>query len=285
MHAFRRLRVVSFAAVLIGAAACSRGRAYELRGQVLAVDPQRQELTIKHDDIRGFMPGMTMPFKVREAHSLEGRQPGDLIRATLVVEDTTGYLTDITVTGRAPLSGPPPPPRVDLLQPGDMVPDTVLLDESGKARTLADWRGQVVAVTFIYTRCPVPDFCPQIDRRFGEVQRIVAGDAALRARVRLLSISFDPDYDTPAVIAAHARKAGADPGFWSFLTGDRHDVTPLAARFGVTVMPGEAGAQDIVHNLRTSVIDANGRLSVVFSGSDWTAPTLVDALRSADGRR
>jgi Cu/Ag efflux protein CusF len=105
---------VSFAAVLIVAAACSRGREYELRGQVLAVDPQRQELTIKHDDIRGFMPGMTMPFKVRDARSLEGRQPGDLIRATLVVEDTAGYLKDITVTGRAPLSGPPPPPRVDL---------------------------------------------------------------------------------------------------------------------------------------------------------------------------
>jgi protein SCO1 len=275
---------VSLGAVVLVAAGCSRGREYELRGQVLAVDPQRQELTIKHDDIRGFMPGMTMPFKVRDARSLEGRQPGDLVRATLVVEETTGYLKDVTTTGRAPLSSPPPPPRIDLLQPGDTVPDSVLLDESGKTRTLADWRGQVVAVTFIYTRCPVPDFCPQIDRRFGEVQRIVAGDAVLRDRVHLLSISFDPEYDTPAVIAAHARKAGADPGVWSFLTGDRKEVTSLAARFGVNMMPGDAGAQDLVHNLRTSVIDGKGRLTAVYSGSDWTAATLVDALRNTDGR-
>jgi protein SCO1 len=284
MHVFRRSRVV-WLGVLLAAAACSRGREYELRGQVLAVDPQRQELTIKHDDIRGFMPGMTMPFKVSDARGLDGRQPGDLIRATLVVEETSGYLKDITVTGRAPLSGPPPLPRVDLLQPGDTVPDGVLIDESGKTRTLAEWRGHVVAVTFIYTRCPVPDFCPQMDRRFGEVQRMVAGDAGLRDRVHLLSISFDPDHDTPAVIAAHARKVGADPGIWSFLTGDRQSVTPLAARFGVNVMPGEAAPPDIVHNLRTSVIDAKGRLSVVFGGSDWTAQTLVDALRNADARR
>jgi protein SCO1/2 len=277
--------VVSAVALLSALAACSRPRQYELRGQVLAVDTERQELTIKHEDIQGFMPGMTMPFKVKDARSLAGRQPGDLIRATLVVEDTTGYLTDVAVTGRAPLTGPPPRPRVELLQPGDSIPDTVLLDENGKAHTLADWRGQVVAVTFIYTRCPVPDFCPQMDRRFGEVQRLVSGDPALRDRVRLLSITFDPDHDTPAVLAGHARKVGADPQVWSFLTGERADVTAFAARFGVSVMPGEAGAQEIVHNLRTSVVDAKGRLSSTFSGSDWTAPALVDALRSADANR
>jgi len=285
MHAARFVCVVCLTALLSALAACSRPRQYELRGQVLAVDRERRELTIKHEDIQGFMPGMTMPFKVSDPRSLDGRQPGDLIRATLVVEDSTGYLKDIAVTGRAPLSGPPPAPRVELLQPGESIPDTVLLDEDGKAHTLADWRGQVLAVTFIYTRCPVPDFCPQMDRRFGEVQRHVAGDPTLRDRVRLLSITFDPEYDTPAVLAAHARKAGADPKVWSFLTGERADVTAFAARFGVSVMPGDAGTQEIVHNLRTSVVDAKGRLSVTFSGSDWTASALVDALRSADGHR
>jgi protein SCO1/2 len=143
--------------LLVTAAACSRAREYELRGQVLAVDPARQELTIKHEDVRGFMPAMTMPFKVRDAAAFAARSPGDLIRATLVIEDDEGYLKDISSTGRAPVVDPVPPPRVDVLRPGESVPDTVFLDESGQAHRLADWRGQAIAVTFIYTRCPVPD--------------------------------------------------------------------------------------------------------------------------------
>ena len=284
MHSFRTFCVVCLGA-LVATAGCSRAPEYELRGQILAVDAARQELTIKHEDIKGFMPGMTMSFKVRDARSLEGRQAGELIRATLVVEDAAGYLENVIVTGRAPLSGPPPPPRVDLLRPGDAIPDTVLLDDGGRAHTLADWRGQVLGVTFIYTRCPVPDFCPQMDRRFGEVQRMVAGDPGLGGKVHLFSITFDPDHDTPAVLAAHAKKAGADPDIWSFLTGDRADVAAFAARFGVTVAAGPEGTQEIMHNLRTAVVDGRGRLSTVLSGGDWTADALIAAMRSAGAGR
>jgi protein SCO1/2 len=285
MHSFRALCVVCLGALLMSTAGCSRPPEYELRGQILAVDPARQELTIKHEDITGFMPGMTMPFKVRDARAMEGRQAGELIRATLVVEDTTGYLKNVTVTGRAPLTAPPPPPRVNVLQPGDAIPDTVLLDDAGRAHTLADWRGQILGVTFIYTRCPVPDFCPLMDRRFGEVQRIVAGDAGLRGKVHLFSVTFDPDHDTPAVLAVHAKKAGADAAIWSFLTGDRAGVTAFAAHFGVTVAAGPEGTKEIMHNLRTAVVDANGRVSTVLSGNDWTADALVAALRSAGAGR
>lgn len=226
-----------------------------------------------------------MPFKVRDARAVQERQPGDLIRATLVVEETSGYLKDIAVTGRAPLTDPPPPPRVEVLEAGAAIPDTVLLDDGGRPHTLADWRGQVLAVTFVYTRCPIPDFCPQMDRRFGEVQRIVAGDSALRGKVHLFSVTFDPDHDTPAILAAHAKRVGADAAVWSFLTGDRAAVTAFASRFGVTVAAGTAGTQDIMHNLRTAVVDADGRLSTVLTGNDWTAAALVAALRSAGAGR
>jgi protein SCO1/2 len=285
MHLFRILCVVCLGALTGIAAGCSRVGSYDLHGQIVAVDPARQELTIKHDDIKGFMPGMTMAFKVRDAREMQGRQPGELVRATLVVEDTTGYLEDVMVIGRAPLTGPPPPPRVDVLRPGDAIPETSFVDDAGRAHTLADWRGQVLAVTFIYTRCPVPDFCPQLDRRFGEVQQVVSGDAGLRGKVHLFSVTFDPAHDTPAVLAAHAKKAGADPAVWSFLTGDPADVTAFAARFGVTVASGTAGTEEIMHNLRTAVVDGKGRLSTVLSGGDWSAETLIAAMRSAGAGR
>jgi protein SCO1/2 len=285
MQRFRLPGAVCLALTILAAASCSRAREYELRGQVLAVDPARRELTVKHEDIRGFMPGMTMPFKVRDAAALGSRKPGEMIRATLVVEQDEGYLKDISSTGTAPLTAPPPRPRVDILKPGEPIPDTILLDESARARTLADWRGHVLAVTFIYTRCPVPDFCPLVDRRFAEVQKAAAADAALRERVRLISITFDPAHDTPAVLAAHARKVGADPAFWSFLTGEREAIEGIAARFGVSIVSDPASAPEIVHNLRTAVVDGRGRLVETLSGNDWAAEKLLDVLRSASAGR
>jgi len=267
------------------ACACARAREYELRGQVLAVDPARKEITIKHEDISGFMPGMTMPFKVRDSRLLEGRTPGELIRATLVVEETEGYLKSIEVTGRAPLTEAPPPRYEDPLNAGETVPDVSLVDQSGKARRLSEWRGKVVAVTFIYTRCPLPDFCPLVDRQFALVQRDVMDDKQLGSRVHLLSISFDPTYDTPTVLASHAKKVGADPSVWTFLTGDRAEVESFASRFGVSVMREDPKATEIVHNLRTAVIDDQGRLVKTFNGIQWQPSELVAELRNTVGRR
>jgi protein SCO1/2 len=274
--------------LLLVCAACARGREreYELHGQVLAVDRSRQEITIKHDDIRGFMPGMTMPFKVRDAKLLDQRNPGDLVSATLVVEDTEGYLKAITATGHAPpRAAPPARPALDLLNPGDAIPDVALVDQDGTARRLSDWRGRSLAITFIYTRCPLPDFCPVMDRRFAEAQGQILDDAVLRERVHLASISFDPAFDTPQVLAAHAAKVGAHNFAWSFLTGAAADVEPFAARFGVSVIREGANASEVVHNLRTPVIDGSGRLVTVLTGSDWQASELIAALKDASGRR
>jgi protein SCO1/2 len=262
-------------------AACSRGREYELRGQILAVDAARREMTIKHEDIKGFMPGMTMPFKVRDTALLDGKTPGDLVRATLVVEDSEGYLKAVERTGHAPLTEPPVRPRVDVLNVGDEVPDAALLDETGAARHISDWRGTAIAVTFVYTRCPLPDFCPLMDRQFASVQQAIVDDAALRGRVHLLSISFDPEYDTPTVLATHAKKVGTDAATWSFLTGAQDDVEAFAGRFGVSIMREGADPGNVVHNLRTAVIGPDGRLLKVINGVQWEPAELVTELRRA----
>jgi protein SCO1 len=271
-------------ALLPSLAACQRGREYELRGQILAIDRGRQEVTIKHDDIRGFMPGMTMPFKVRRAGLLDGRQPGDVIRATLVVEDSAAYLRTMEATGHAPVAEVPPP-MPSILNTGDIVPDAAFVDRDGAARSLADWKGRVLAVTFIYTRCPIPDFCPRMDRRFAEVQRTIAEDAELRGNVHLLSVSFDPGFDTPPVLAAHATKAGADPAVWTFLTGTQQDVERFGSKLGMSIAPDAASAPEIVHNLRTAVIDGERRLIKILRGSEWQAAELVAELKHARGTR
>jgi protein SCO1/2 len=270
-------------ALVLCSASCSRSREYELRGQVLAVDASRLEVTVKHDDIPGFMPGMTMAFKVRKAGMLEGRKAGDLIRATLVVQDADAYLKKIESTGHAPPTETPPAPRVRVLSVGDPLPEAVFVDESGRSRRLADWRGQAIALTFIYTQCPVPNFCPLMDRQFAEVQASIKKDVELSGRVHLLSISFDPVFDTPAVLAAHAKKVGADPAVWNFMTGDRADVERFASHLGMSIVPDATSAPEIVHNLRTAVIGPDGRLVKIFNGSEWSAADLISELRNVRG--
>lgn len=268
--------------ILLVLSACSRGREYELRGQILAVNPERQEITVKHEDIRGFMPGMTMPFKVRDRKLMDGRTPGDFITATLVVEETDAFLSAITRTGHAPVPEPAPggPPR-GRLEPGEAVPDVEVVDQAGNARRLSDWRGQVVAVTFIYTRCPLPNFCPLMDRHFAAVQTALRDEPARRGRAHLVSVSFDPRYDTPAVLAAHASRVGADPAVWSLVTGRQEEVDRFAGAFGISIIRDEGDLTEIVHNLRTAVIDREGRMVEIFNGNEWTPEELLAAMRRA----
>ena len=269
------------------AAACSRepeARTYELTGQVLAVTPATREILVKHDDIPGFMPAMTMPYTVKDAALLTGRAPGDLITATLVVESTLGYLTAITKTGSAPIPADarttiPAAAGSELLRPGDAVPDTTLIDQDEQPITLKDFAESAAAITFIYTRCPLPQYCPLMDRRFAEVQAMVAKDPALAGQVRLLSVSFDPTFDRAAVLKGHAGKLGADPSVWRFATAEEEMVDRLAARFGVNVIREPDGT--ITHNLRTAVIDRSGSVTAILDNNGWTAEDLIRELKAA----
>jgi len=266
------------------AGACRRtppAKEYEVKGQIVSVDAAHGEVLLDHEDIKNFMPAMTMSYKVEDPKLLQGKEPGDLITATLVVGESTAHLSTLDRTGHAPLKSPPPGPVVtdsDLLKEGDEVPDNVLVDETGKDMPIFALRGHRLALTFIYTRCPVPDFCPLMDRHFADIQREIMKTKDL-SDVRLVSVTFDPEFDTPAVMAMHAKTVGADPRYWHFLTGNRPQVMDFAKRFGIISEPGDANS--IVHNLRTAVIDPTGHIVKVYSGNMWTPAELVADLKAA----
>ena len=239
---------------------------------------------MKHGDVKGFMPGMTMPFRVKDSRVLAERRPGDLIKATLVVADSTGHLEDVVRTGEAPLPANAPNGAGAALQAGTTVPDVQFVDQNGRSRRLSDWRGKTLAVTFVYTRCPLSDFCPLMDRNFAAVQRRLAGDARLAGRLHLLSVTFDPEYDSPDVLKVHAKQAMANDETWTWLTGDRDAIDRFAGQFGVSIIRGDRPLQEITHNLRTVVIDGEGRLVRIFNGNEWKVEELLAELRAADAR-
>jgi protein SCO1/2 len=249
-------------------------REYELQGQILAVRPERSEVVIKHGDIKGLMPGMTMPFKVKDAALLQGKEPGDMVTATLVVAEVGAHLRTLAKTGHAPLDTPAPPPPPDIRQPGDLLSDAKLVDQNGTATSLSAYRAHRVALTFIYTRCPLPDFCPLMDRHFAAVQKTIASTPTL-ADVRLITVTLDPAFDTPAVLKPYAARRGADPRIWSFLTGDPAEVNRFGSQLGIYVEHNPQSAIDITHNLRTVVIDPDGRLVKVHNGNSWTPSELI----------
>lgn len=280
----RWLGVVLFLAALAGSACDRRSepRQYEVRGQILGVDADRREVLVDHEDIAGFMPAMTMSYKVRDPQLLADKKPGDLFTATLVVEEANGYLSTMTTTGHAPIKNAAAVPEItdsDLLKEGDVVPGDALVDQSGSPRPLTSLRGHRIALTFIYSRCPIPEFCPLMNKHFGAIQEEIRKSPDMND-VRLVSVTLDPDFDTPAVLEKHAKGAGADPRLWYFATGKRDDVLAFAKRFGVLTEPGESQGV-VVHNLRTAVIDAEGRLVSVHTGNMWTPAELVADLKKA----
>lgn len=272
-------------------AACTSKRAeeriYPLHGQVLSIEADRQQANIKHDEIKGLMMAMTMPYKMKDAHVLDGVKPGDVIDAQLVLVSNDAYLSEVKKTGEAPLETPPAPTAtsagVELLKPGDAVPNATFIDESGKKRGFEDFKGSIVAVTFIYTKCPLPTFCPLMDRHFAQVQKSLKSDPALK-QVHLVSVSFDPLTDTPPVLLSHARELNADPQRWTFFTGERDSIDQFAARFGVFVTRAPEDPRDITHNLRTAIIDAEGKVVKVYIGNDWTPSQLLKDLKAVASR-
>lgn len=276
------LRMVSLAALAL-LVACDReppARQYELTGQILAIDTTRNEVLIKHDSIRNFMPAMTMPFTVKDPALLSGREPGDLVTATLVVGETRAHLSSLTRTGHAKLEAPPvvsDAPRV--LMPGEPVADALLIDQLEKPRPFSSFKGHRVAITFMFTRCPLPDFCPLMDRHFAAVQKSIQSAPDLRD-VRLVTMTLDPEYDTPAVLSRHAARLNADPTVWSFVTGEPKSAADFARQFGIYTERDLGTGANLTHNLRTAIVDAEGRMVKVHSGNDWTPAQLVADLKA-----
>ncbi len=284
-----RTHLVLLICAALAAASCAGRtdeRRYPLQGQVLTLEPARKQVTVKHEEIRGFMPAMTMPYDVKEAAALDGLAPGDLINATLVVYSNGAYLADIEKVGSAPLeqpaaadAAPSASSGFELVKPGEPVPNARFIDQDAHKRQFADFKGSPLAITFIYTNCPLPTFCPLMDRHFASIQKTIKSDPALQ-RVHLVTVSFDPITDTPPVLKAHAKSLDADLKRWTFLTGDRDEIDQFAARFGVSVSRALNDPRDITHNLRTAIVDADGKLVKVYTGNEWTPDQVVADLRT-----
>jgi len=257
-------------------------KSYQLHGQVLAVHPDKQQVTIRHEDIAGYMPGMTMSFPVTRPELLTGREPGEMVTATLEVTDALGRLSAIERTGMQPLPTDTNAAAIpgNLLEVGNEVPDAAFIDQDNRRRALSEWRGSVTLLTFIYTRCPLPNFCPLMDRHFARLQGDIASDPSLKGRARLVSISFDPEHDSPAVLLAHAKRLKFESSIWTFLTADRVTLDRFAAKFGVGLIRSD-GTTEITHNLRTVLIGADGRIVQIYSGNEWSPSKVRDDFRAA----
>ena len=243
---------------------------YPIEGRVVAVTPAEKTITLDHKDIPGYMKGMTMPFPVRDAWVFNVVHPGDTVHATLVVGESD-WLENISVNqsgeqAEQSNTAPAQTPKV-----GDRVPDLKFVDQQGRQRHLSDLRGQPVLVTFIYTRCPLPDFCIRMSSNFASVASLMkASNPAAYARLQMLSITLDPDFDTPKVLASYAKRyAGtADPELkhWSFVAPSSSDLHDFAGFFGMSYA---AQNGQIIHNLRTAIITPDGRLAEFYTGNQW----------------
>lgn len=257
-------------------------RAYPLRGVVVGVDVEAGEVTVRHEAIPGFMPAMTMPLGVADREAMADLVPGDTITAVLRVGPKGSRLHDVEVTG-LPLEPPPQAPAVPLLEPGEMVPDVTLTSQDGSTFALSDLRGKVVVLTFIYTRCPLPEFCPRQDTQFAELARRVAQVSSRVDRVRLLSISFDPEHDTPEVLRRHAGLRGAKPPLWTFAVGSHEALFSFGPPLGLVYSPDASG--EFIHSISTAIIGADGRLIRLERGERWTVDSFFPEIaRAARGK-
>ncbi len=255
---------------------------FQVKGVIKELKLERQQVIIAHEEIPGYMPAMTMPFDVKDARDLLGLQPGDAVSFRMMVTPDNGWIDQIKKT-------PPTAPavfaapdsfrrvrEVDPLKEGDPMPEYHFTNELGQAVSLSDFKGQALAFTFIFTRCPFPTFCPRMSGNFAETQHQLQSRPGAPANWHLLTISFDPAYDTPAVLQSYAARFKADPKRWNFVTGELIDVTAIAEQFGLLFWkPDPSQRGSISHNLRTVVVDTRGRVQKVFNENEWKVDELV----------
>lgn len=256
---------------------------YDLKGKVVAVDKLNHTVTIAHEDIPGYMPAMTMPFQIKNDADLEIVKPGNLITGELVVDGSSSWVEVATIAEDVPTD-----PNVDVPgepKRGDEVPNFGLVNQDDQRIHLAQYRGKALVLTFIYTRCPLPDYCPLMNKNFHQIDQELAKDPALYARTHLLSISFDADYDTPKVLRSYGAATTerfTDEKFehWEFASGTPDEVKGIAQYFGLQYYHDTQSSQDqIIHSLRTAIISTDGKLVKLYRGNQWKPEEIVADLR------
>ncbi len=270
-----------------GAASCRRAsgneRRYELKGKVVIVEPEKHLVTITHEDIKGYMPGMTMPFTVRNDSELQMLVPNAEVTATLVVDGSQSWLENLFVVVKQGATGVAPAAPAMQAKEGDEVPDYVLVNQDAKEIRIRNYRGKALLLTFIYTRCPLPEFCTLMSDNFAEIDRKLSEDPQLYAKTHLLSISIDPAYDKPEVLrsygAAHTERYEKETfAHWEFAAGTEGQVKDIAQYFGLRYFPEN---DQIIHSLRTAIIAPDGKLAKVYTGNQWEPEELIEELKKS----
>jgi len=285
-------RVLLIALILAGGglsfSSCHRVSAqkrYPFTGRIVSVDSQAQSAIIDGDAIPGFMDAMAMPYKIKPAATLNHLIPGDSVSAEVVVVSSGAknddaapdyWLENVKVIAHIDPSHAPGASSLHMPAPGEEVPDFSFTNQSGKLISLKQYRGKVLFVTFIYTRCPFPDFCPRMSGNFAEIYKQAATNAAL-TNAHLLSVSFDPEHDRPKVLrdygfsVAHTHESALF-NRWEFAAPRLADLPRLADFFALTIQP-EGGT--ITHNLSTVVIGPDGKIVKWYHGGDWQPSDLI----------
>jgi protein SCO1 len=272
--------LTAVAALVVGASAAGCARHYSAQGLILTVDKPGAIVTISHDEFPGFMDAMVMPFELRGAARDIALTAGDRVRLRLAVKGERSWVDRLDIISAAPVDvGLQNTPAVPLLVPvGGTVPQFDLIDQSGARVALSDLKGKVVAVNFIYTRCPLPDYCPRMVANFRAVRDRFA--ERMGRDLVLLTVTFDPKYDTPQTLAKYAAAERAGGPGWHFLTGDDAQIERVCAAFGIQYWPEEGL---ITHTLETAVIDRDGKLAATIEGKDFTNRQLGDLVAAVLG--
>lgn len=253
-------------------------RVFLTRGVVEKVQPEDLEVVIKHEAVSNYMDAMTMPFKAKNQNELAGLQRGDKINFQLHVTADESWVDHFSKTGSVKLPAPPANSAAVIRDEKFELLHYKFTNELGQAVSLSDFPGQALAITFFYTRCPLPDYCPRLSKNFAEASQKLEALANAPTNWHFLSISFDPEFDSPAMLLAYGLGYGYDPAHWSLLTGPNDKIRELAARAGVTLQDQNG---IINHNFRTLIIDASGHLQTVFPMTGDLSGLIVDQIIKA----
>jgi protein SCO1 len=267
---------------------------YDLKGKVVVVEKAPHLLTVAHEDIKDYMPSMTMPFTVGEAsawvfESPHEVVPGDQITATLVVDGAKSWLEDIVVTKETSDTTSLTGSESVGPKTGDEVPDYRLTNQDGKVIRIHDYKGKALLLTFVYTRCPDPNQCTLMSSNFASIDQELQKQPGLYQKTHLLSISFDPEYDTPKVLrsygAAYTGKYSDETfAHWEFASGSADEVKGIAQYFGLRYfLDSSSGKEQVVHSLRTAVIAPDGKVVKVYRGNEWKPEEILKDLETAVG--
>ena len=245
----------------------SGARIFSVKGVVRSVKSEENTVVIRHEEIPNYMAAMTMPFKVRNAKVLAGLKEGDAVSFRLNVTEENGWIdqirkSDAVVIARpSEYKGGPPLRPVEMMRVGVALPDATFTNQLGRTVRFGDFQGQAVALTFFFTRCPMPQFCPQLSKNFREASAQLKATASGPTNWHFLSVTFDPAHDTPEVMKEYGGRYQADSNHWSFLTGSPETISQLARQFGITVTP-ESGTLN--HNFRTVIVNPDGRIRAIW---------------------